>query len=48
VERNPLRPSAVPRTATVRALTGVRLSGLDKEVFLAAVTGHAGRGRRPR
>ena len=30
----------VPRTATVRALTPLRLLGLDRGVFIATVTGH--------
>jgi len=30
----------VPRTATVRAITPLRLLGLDRETFLATVTGH--------
>ncbi len=31
----------VPRTATVRAITGLRLLALDQETFVSTVTGHA-------
>jgi Cyclic nucleotide-binding domain len=31
----------LPRTATVRAITGLRLLALDRETFVSTVTGHA-------
>lgn len=39
------RPRAVPRTASVRSVGPSRLRTIDRDAFMAAVTGHIGASR---